>query len=127
MGSVQYRFVATDTLLSNTANYYPKSLKDSRVSTLNIVASSGTSELYLPITRSNVLRRQLDSLSDEDMVNELRSHIMDANSPNPYVILKLSSVMNTNTVLQICRDTAARVFASQGTLQPVKFDIANNT
>ena len=29
--------------------------------------------------------RDLDSLSDEDMVNEQRTHLLDANSPNPSV------------------------------------------
>ncbi len=62
-----------------------------KVNTLYVKGSGWDLDTLLPpglpgVTLDHLIKlRNLDSLSDEDMVNEQRTHLLDASSPNPSV------------------------------------------
>ena len=70
--------------------------------------------------------RDLDSLSDEDMVNEQRTHLLDANSPNPSVETLLHAFLPHKFIDHSHAD-ASLIIANQSDAEKICREIFRNT
>ena len=70
--------------------------------------------------------RDLDSLSDEDMVNEQRTHLLDANSPNPSVETLLHAFLPHKFIDHSHAD-ASLIIANQPDAEKICRKIFRNT
>ena len=70
--------------------------------------------------------RDLDSLSDEDMVNEQRTHLLDANSPNPSVETLLHAFLPHKFIDHSHAD-ASLIIANQPDAEKICREIFGNT